>query len=72
MLVVSFAIAFEMPKSMSLRRPLTRTKLAGLRSVWTTFSLWMTWTASSICDGGVNGPAKDGEREDVPAPRCTE
>jgi hypothetical protein len=33
MLTVSLAIAFAMPKSIILRRPLTSTKFAGLRSV---------------------------------------
>uniref|UniRef100_A0A0A9HN68 Uncharacterized protein n=1 Tax=Arundo donax TaxID=35708 RepID=A0A0A9HN68_ARUDO len=49
MFVVSFIIALAMPKSISLREPLTSIKLAGFKSECTILSSCIVLTASSIC-----------------------
>lgn len=46
---VSPSILCEMPKSIILRAPLTKTKFAGLRSVWMISRSCTTLTHSSIC-----------------------
>jgi hypothetical protein len=49
MLVVSFWIAFVVPKSMNLSSPLLNKKLASFKFEYTIHSLWMVFRACNTC-----------------------